>query len=260
MIWTAWNKGGFGWGHGRACGRDFEVKVKGWDCDGDDGRDGGSTAWKGWKTDKGWAAKKHLKKTVWKRDCDDDAPRWKRDDDDRGWKKKRCEDDDRGWTKKRCEDDEDRGWTKKRCEDDDRGWKKKRCEDNDRDDDHGDAPTPPTPPLCDWPLPPEPENTAPVITGPAGPVPMTPLSEGRIVATIAAFDADGDTLIFALDDTAPDAGLFSIDAATGAITATGPLGEMGSANRDSIYELEATVTDGQASDRIDLVLEYFTSM
>ena len=88
-------------------------------------------------------------------------------------------------------------------------------------------------------------NTAPVIWGSGS----FETAEGTlVVGTITASDADGDVLGYAIAG-GPDAGAFTIDAATGALSfVTAPDYEAPSdGDGDNVYHLDVAVTDGEAT-------------
>jgi len=94
--------------------------------------------------------------------------------------------------------------------------------------------------------PPPPANSAPEFTSAAA----FDAAENQTGAfTAEATDPDGDTLTYAISGGA-DAALFSIDAATGAVSflAAPDFEAPGDADGDNAYELEITVSDGQGGE------------
>lgn len=89
------------------------------------------------------------------------------------------------------------------------------------------------------------ENRAPVLTGPAK---FTVNENTTSVGIIAASDADGDTLTFSLAGGA-DAGLFNIDAATGALSfkAAPDFETPLDAGANNVYDVIVKVSDGKVS-------------
>jgi hypothetical protein len=213
----------------------------------------------GWAS-KGWGFKSGFKKKSW---CDD------RDDSDRddaplsfSWKQKSCEKNDFKFdfgkckpVKWGCRDDDDgdhhgghghhhshgRGhWDHKGF-----GWghKKHGCH---RDDD-----APEEPPVE------EAVNTAPEITAPGDTnITVNGFRAGTFAADVDAIDADGDTLIFSIVDTPgkDDGDLFEIDAATGVITVAPQGINRASEDGDTTFTVDVEVTDGEATDTIQLDL------
>lgn len=238
MPWKFSHKAASCWNFKKK-GYDFKSKFKFKKNDTDD--DHGSIKAKFFKDKFSDGLKKHWKiKKAWKKDnCDDDKDGGSKID----WKK----------ASKDCWKDAVKDHWKK-CGDK-KPWKKL-C-----DDKLPETPEPPLPPVCE--LPEEPENAAPVITGPDGMIPVGLFSAGLVVADVDATDADGDTLVFSINDASnansPDADLFTIDPETGAITANAPLGFDGSADGDESYQIEVMVSDGDLSDTMILNLTSFMS-
>ncbi|WP_183030036.1 cadherin domain-containing protein [Altericroceibacterium spongiae] len=85
-------------------------------------------------------------------------------------------------------------------------------------------------------------NEAPVITGALD---VTLAEDDVTPVTIAASDPDGDTLVWSIAG-GVDAGLFTIDAGTGAISfvSAPDYGSPADADGDNVYELNVTVSDG----------------
>ncbi len=192
---------------------------------------------------KSWGDKKWAKKKSW---CDDkdDAPV------SISWKQKTCEKKDFKFDFGKCKpiefgcrDNDDRGGHK--------SWKKKHWEKKfDWKKGCGRDEEPETPV--------EDVNTAPEITAPGDTdITVTGFRAGTFAADVDAIDADGDTLVFSIVDDPnadEDGDLFVIDAETGVIT----VGEAGinrrSEDGDTTYSVEVEVTDGQATDTIQLEL------
>jgi len=223
----------------------------------------------GWKKkfSKDFTKSKSWEKKAWKfKACD------KRDDDDfdfggkfggfkkwnwkkEGWaknvKKWGCEDDKKEIKIAVCfdrDDDGGKGWGKGQYK---KWWKKKAvCERPEQPEE------PETPELPEVPVD---TNNAPVITSPSNdePLSITPGMTG-IVAAVQATDADNDNLEFIIDPSSEDANIFEIDAATGLLSLLGEAMPNGSHDGNSSYEITVEVSDGQASDTIDLIFDYYT--
>ena len=76
-------------------------------------------------------------------------------------------------------------------------------------------------------------------------------SAATVVYTAAATDADGDTLGYSLSGT--DAGLFTIDATTGAVSFVAPpdFENPGDDDGDNVYDIIVTASDGAAANDVD---------
>ncbi|MEO1492586.1 MAG: cadherin repeat domain-containing protein [Pseudomonadota bacterium] len=219
-------------------------KFGGWNKGGWSKSKWGEKSWgdNGW-ADKGWGHKKWAKKKSW---CDDrdDAPI------KASWTQKSCDKKDFkfdfGTCKPitwGCRDDDDRGGHK--------GWKKKQWE-KQHDWKKGCGPI----------VTPEEEieeaNTAPEITAPGDTnITVHGFSAGTFAADVDAVDADGDTLVFSIVDDPSldeDGDIFEIDPATGVVTVGADGVHRASADGDTEYTVVVEVTDGEATDTIELQL------
>lgn len=107
-------------------------------------------------------------------------------------------------------------------------------------------------------------NNAPTITSPTAPtITVVNTALGAQIATVVAEDLDGDTLEFSIvsanGDESADADMFLIDPVTGQLTIAEALTPFASADGDATYEIEVAVTDGQATDTIELDILLFTA-
>ena len=94
------------------------------------------------------------------------------------------------------------------------------------------------------------DNT-PVFSSPASAEVAENQSAATVVYTAAATDADGDTLGYSLSGT--DAGLFTIDATTGAVSFVAPpdFENPGDDDGDNVYDIIVTASDGAAANDVD---------
>ena len=95
------------------------------------------------------------------------------------------------------------------------------------------------------------ENEAPVITSAET---VSVEENGTTVFTAESSDVDGDTLTFTL--TGADAALFTIDAATGAVSflAAPDFETPGDADGDNVYDVTVTASDGELSSSQDVAI------
>ena len=94
------------------------------------------------------------------------------------------------------------------------------------------------------------DNT-PVFSSPASAEVAENQSAATVVYTAAATDADGDTLGYSLSGT--DAGLFTIDATTGAVSFVAPpdFENPGDDDGDNVHDIIVTASDGAAANDVD---------
>lgn len=117
--------------------------------------------------------------------------------------------------------------------------------------------------VCDYPTEPAANNAPTIIAPTERQILIDDSANNNIVSKVVAEDLDGDSLVFSINDAtdpdSADAEFFTIDSQSGEILMTEAPGPWGSVDGDSIYQIEVEVSDGQATDSIILDLLYVTS-